>query len=272
MVNALGIDVEEWYHLCGIDMPTGLDDKYQSRVVANTERMLKTLEIMQTKATFFVLGVVAERFPDLIKKIDAAGHEIASHGYRHLEVFKHTPTSFKDDVHHSIEILKNITGKPVLGYRAPGFSIVKESLWAIDILLNEGIKYDCSIFPIRHPRYGIPAAPRIPYHLRPDLIEFPPSTVRFFGENFPIAGGAYFRLLPYKFIKMAVESLNNRGIAVNSYLHVWETDVSQPKLKIPFNRKFTHYAGIKKTEANFESLLSDFQYAPISKVIADERF
>ena len=272
MVNALGIDVEEWYHLCGLNMPSGLSDEYPSRVVANTEKMLKILDIMQTRATFFVLGVIAEKFPNLVLKIEQAGHEVASHGYRHLELYHHTADSFREDLKKSMEILKEITGKPILGYRAPGFSLVHETLWAVDTLLEEKIQYDCSIFPVRHPRYGIPSAPRIPYRLRPDLVEFPPSTIRFFGENFPIAGGAYLRFLPYKILKKAMEHLNNRGIAVNSYLHVWEIDPEQPKLKIPFKRRIAHYAGLKETQGKFESLLADFQYAPLSQVITDGRF
>lgn len=272
MTNALGIDVEEWYHLCGANMPVDLSDRYPSRVVENTKRILDLLEKLQTKATFFVLGCIAEKFPDVVKAIDAAGHEIASHGYRHLEVFKHTPFSFQEDLKKSIEILSGMTGKSVLGYRAPGFSIVASCLWALDILIEEKIQYDCSIFPIRHPRYGIPSAPRVAYRIRPSLVEFPPSTVRFLAENFSVAGGAYLRLLPYKFIRSAVLDLNSKGIAVNSYLHVWEIDPEQPKLKLPPGRFFSHYYGLKTAQAKFESLLAEFQYAPVSQVIRNERF
>lgn len=272
MLNALGVDVEEWYHLCDANMPTDLSDTYESRVVDNTDRMLKILDNLQTKATFFVLGVVAERFPHIIKKINDTGHEVASHGYLHREVFKHTEHSFRADLQKSKEVLEAITKKPVLGYRAPGFSITKDSLWALDILVEEGIQYDCSIFPIRHPRYGIPSAPRVPYRVRPELVEFPPSTVRLLGENFAVAGGAYLRMLPYKLIKIAVEDLNNRNIAVNSYIHVWEIDTAQPKLKLPFRRYVSHYAGIKTAQDKFESLLADFQFAPISQVIHNGRF
>lgn len=272
MVNALGIDVEEWYHLCGVNMPTDLSDAYESRVVENTERMLKILDALQTKATFFVLGVVAERFPHIVKNINDAGHEVASHGYLHLEVFKHTEHSFRADLKKSMEILEEITKKPVVGYRAPGFSITRDSLWVLDILADEGIQYDCSIFPIRHPRYGIPSAPRIPYRVRPELVEFPPSTFRLLGENFPIAGGAYLRLLPYKWIKAAIENLNNRYIAVNSYIHVWEIDTQQPKLKLPLKRYVSHYAGTKTAQEKFENLLADFQFAPVAQVIQNGRF
>ena len=272
MLNALGIDVEEWYHLCGLNMPSGLSSDYESRVVKNTEKILQLLDVSKTKATFFILGVIAERFPELVRKIDERGHEIASHGYRHLELFNHSPDSFKEDLKKSLHILESITGKPVLGYRAPGFSITTGSLWAIDILVQAGIKYDCSIFPIRHPRYGIRSASPLPYCIRPDLIEFPPSTIRFLGENLPIAGGAYLRILPFTLIKTAMENLNNHDIAVNTYLHVWEMDDEQPKLKIPMSRRFTHYAGIKKTQLKFENLLTHFRYVPINQVIQDGRF
>ena len=271
MINALGIDVEEWYHLCGLNLPVGISDQYQSRVMKNTDRMLKLLERLQTKATFFVLGVVAEKFPALVKDIVNAGHEVGSHGYRHIEVYRHTQESFKDDLKRSIEILQGITGKPILGYRAPGFSITRETLWAIDILIENKIEYDCSIFPIRHPRYGIPSAPRVGYRIRPDLVELPPSTVRILRENFAVAGGAYLRFLPYRFLQKAVKSLNEKGIPANSYLHVWEIDPDQPKLKIPFKRHISHYWGLGTAQEKFEKLLADFQFVPISKVIKDGR-
>lgn len=272
MVNALGIDVEEWYHICGLNMPSDLSNQYESRIEDNIKRMLDVLHELQTKATFFVLGVIAEKYPDAIRKINDAGHEIASHGYRHLEVHKQTPDMFRVDLKKSMEILKGITGKPVLGYRAPDFSIINKTLWAVDILIQEGIKYDCSIFPVRHPRYGIPAAPRVPYRLHGELIEFPVSTIRFAGENFPVAGGAYFRFLPYNWIKAAFEQLNQQGIIVNSYIHVWELDSKQPKLKIPLKRSFAHYTGLEKMQEKFENLLADFQYAPLGKIIEDGRF
>jgi len=271
MVNALGIDVEEWYHLCGLNMPTGVSDDYQSRVMRNTERILKLLEKLETKATFFILGILAEKFPALVQEINDAGHEVASHGYHHLEIGKHTKESFREDLIKSMDVLQSITGKPVLGYRAPGFSIMRETLWAIDILVEQKIQYDCSIFPIHHPRYGIPAAPRVGYRIRPQLIELPPSTVRIFGENFAVAGGAYLRFLPYRFLRNAVHGLNKQGIAANSYLHVWEIDPEQPKLKLPLNRYLMHYWGIKTAQQKFEALLADFQFVPISKVIHDGR-
>ena len=140
MVNALGIDVEEWYHLCGANMPVDFSRDYPSRVIENTEKILALLQQCRTKATFFILGCVAEKFPGIVKAIDNAGHEVASHGYRHLEIFKHTRDSFREDIRKSNGILNGITGKSVLGYRAPGFSIINSSLWAIDILAEEKIQ------------------------------------------------------------------------------------------------------------------------------------
>ena len=272
MINALSINVEDIFQAVGNPRRMDLKSQDIERISGQIEKVLKTLDTLQTKATFFVIGTIAEAVPALIKRIDVGGHEIASMGYQYREIYKHTPVSFREDLKKSVSLLKGMTGKPVVGYRAPGFSITRETMWAIDILVKNRIKYDCSIFPIRHPRYGILTAPRIPYRIRPELVEFSPSTIRFLGENFPVAGGAYFRILPYSFIKKAIESLNNKGIAANSYLHVWEIDPQQPKLKIPFKRRFTHYAGIKTTQERFERLLVDFQYAPISQVIENERF
>jgi len=272
MVNALGIDVEEWYHLCGVNMPTDMSEKYESRVEASTEKMLRILERLQTKATFFVLGVVAERFPGLVRQIDESGHEIASHGYRHLEIYKHTKESFKEDLTKSLDVLQGITSKPVLGYRAPGFSMTRSTLWVIDVLVEKKIQYDCSIFPIHHPRFGFPGAPRVIFRVRPELVEVPPATVRFLGENFPVAGGAFLRFFPYRLLKSTVEKLNRQSIVVNSFLHVREIDPEQRKLKLPFKRALSHYWGLKEAQEKFENLLADFQFAPICKVIKDGRF
>lgn len=272
MARALGIDVEEWYHICGLNLPTDISDAYESRIVQNTEKILEILDTMQTSATFFVLGAVADKFPELVRKIDMKGHEIASHGYLHQPVYSHTPNSFRNDLKRSIEALEDIIEKPIIGYRAPDFSIISKTLWALDIMVEEGIKYDCSIFPIRHPRYGISGAPRTHYRIKEELIEFPPSTIRLLGENIPIAGGAYFRLLPYKYIKKAIENLDQDGLDSQFYLHVWEIDIEQPKLKIPFKRQFAHYSGIKNVQKKFEQLLTDFQYTPISQVIDEGQY
>jgi polysaccharide deacetylase family protein (PEP-CTERM system associated) len=269
MINALGIDLEDWYHICGIDsLPSSEDtDSFISRAISNTEKILDILKRSEVRATFFVLGNLAEKFPSLIRKIASRGHEIASHSYFHKEIYKQTPDEFLNDLQKSREILKSITGKEIIGFRAPDFSIVKNSFWAVDILLKSGIRYDCSIFPVRHPRYGIPDAPRFIYKIREELIEFPPSTLRIAGYNLPIAGGAYFRIFPYRFIKWAIGSINKEGFPVNVYLHPWELDPHQPKLKLPWQRRFTHYYNLKNTEDKFQRLLRDFKFAPIKEVL-----
>ncbi len=272
MINALGIDLEEWYHICGVSLPVGVSHKHESRIVANTDRILKILDTMRTKATFFVLGCVAEKFPAVIAKINKAGHEIASHGYEHIEIYRHTPDSFREDLNKSIEILQKITGQAVLGFRAPNFSLIEQTMWAVDILVDEGIKYDSSIFPIHHPRYGIASAPRVPYRLRQNLVEFPLSTIRLLGVNVPIGGGAYLRLWPYAFVKAAAEHLQKSSLPLNFYFHVWEIDSKQPRLKLPAMRSWSHYAGLQGAQDKFEKLLSHFQFAPMSEVIERGRF
>jgi len=266
-MNALGIDVEEWYHISGLDFPEGLSEKFESRIVVNTEKILDLLNRIQTKATFFVLGVIAERFPDLIKKINSDGHEIASHGYMHKEIHKHSKESFREDIRKSISVLRSITGKAPWGYRAPNFSIIPETLWALDILADEGFCYDCSVFPVYHPRYGIPSSPRNPHHIRENLLEFPPSTIRFLGQNFSVAGGAYFRILPLSFTKKAFRMLIQQKQCINFYLHVWELDSEQPKLGIPPQRKLLHYYGLDKTQQRFENLLRSFHFSTIESVL-----
>ncbi len=273
MVNALGIDVEEWFHICGVNEALKANEEsfFKSRVVNNTTKLLQVFKEHGVRATFFILGSVANDFPDLVKEISNAGHEVASHSYSHILVYSQRPQDFARDLKKSLNILSSITGKDILGFRAPGFSIVKESLWALDILKESGIKYDCSIFPISHPRYGIPDAKTIPHEIRPGLIEFPPSTVKIIGANFPVGGGAYLRILPYRFIKGAIRKLNAQNIPANVYLHPWEIDYEQPTLKIPLARKFTHYFGLKNTLSKLKALLSDFKFAPICEVLGIER-
>ncbi|MDP2939632.1 MAG: polysaccharide deacetylase family protein [Candidatus Omnitrophota bacterium] len=273
MINALGIDVEEWFHICGIKSSVIEKENhiFESRVIENTTQLLEVLKEYNVRATFFILGIIAQNFPDLVRKISEYGHEVASHSFNHFLVYRQTRDEFERDLKNSIEILSAITSKKILGFRAPDFSIVKESLWALDVLRNAGIKYDCSIFPVTHPRYGIPKAKTNIYEIRNGLIEFPPSTIRILGKNFPVAGGAYFRILPYSFIKLAIKKLNSNNLPANIYLHPWEIDYKQPRLKIPFVRSFTHYVGLKKALSKFKRLLSDFRFAPISEVLAIER-
>lgn len=203
MLNALTINVEEWFHICGLKQSIGVEgwQKFESRVIENVDKMLTLLKEKNVLATFFVLGAIAQQYPSIVEKIDAQGHEIATHGFNHKLLYELSKEEFKEDLEKSISILKSITGKDVLGHRATSFSITKESLWVFEVLKQQGIKYDCSVFPILNCRYGINGAPRFAYKTEQNIIEFPLSTIRILGVNFPVAGGAYLRLLPYSFIK-----------------------------------------------------------------------
>jgi len=268
MINAFSIDLEEWYHICGLEIISGqIETKFKSRVVTSTKKILDILQSKNVKATFFVLGCIAKRFPDLIEEIDKCGHEIAAHSFNHQQIHKQSKEEFASDLNKTLEMLRQITSKEILGFRAPDFSITKNSLWALDVLIRYGIKYDCSVFPVFHPRYGIPDAPRFPYKIKDDLIEFPPSTVRFLGCNIPVAGGAYLRMFPFKFIKWSIEHLNSKNIPTNIYIHPWELDPDQPKLDIPWHRRFMHYANLKSTFKKIDRLLTDFRFSTVKEVL-----
>lgn len=272
MINALTIDVEDWYHICGLTthIPSSKWHEYESRVVEDTRKILNILTENNVVATFFVLGYIAQRYPKLIKEIDANGHEIATHGFWHNLIYQQDKETFREDLRKSINILQDITGKKIFGHRAASFSITQDSLWALEVLSDEGLRYDCSIFPINHPRYGIVGAPRFPYQIKPGLIEFPPSTIRVLGKNFPIAGGIYFRVLPYAFIRGAIKRINKQGNPVQIYLHPWEIDPTQPRLDIPFDRRIAHYTNIRCVVDKLKALLRDFEFGPVKKVLEIE--
>jgi polysaccharide deacetylase family protein (PEP-CTERM system associated) len=219
-----------------------------------------------------VLGWVADRFPGLVRDIAAAGHELASHGYGHRIVYSQTPHEFREDVRRAKATIENVSGHVVSGYRAPSFSITKNSLWALDVLVEEGYRYDASIFPIRHDRYGIPDAPRHRHVLtRPagTLTEAPGSTVRVLGSNLPVAGGGYFRILPYWWTKWGIARLNRtEGQPAIFYLHPWEIDPGQPRLHASRLSRFRHYRNLDKAEARLKRLLTDFRFGMLKDVIA----
>ena len=272
MINALTVDVEDWYHICGLktQIVSGKWDEYESRVVEDTRKILNILSERNVKATFFILGYIAQRYPELVKEIDVNGHEIATHGFWHNLIYQQDKESFRRDLRDSIKILQDITGKEVKGHRAASFSITKDSFWALEILSLEGLKYDCSIFPIIHPRYGIVDAPRFPHQIRPGLIEFPLSTIRILGRNLPFAGGFYLRALPYFLIKYAIERINRRGKPVQIYIHPWELDPSHPRLDISFDRRIPHYANIRHTAGKLRALLRDFEFGSVRQVLGIE--
>ena len=274
MRNAFSVDVEDWYQVSDFESVVDFSawDDYESRVVRNTERVLALLAEYDVKGTFFVLTWNAERHPTLVRRIADQGHEIASHGYRHRLIYEQTPAEFRDDVMRSKKILEDTTGVAVLGYRAPSFSLTQASLWALDILLECGFRYDSSIFPISDRLYGIPNARRFPFVIRADgertLMEFPMSTARAINRNWPLGGGAYLRLLPSRYLSWGIRRVNREGEPALVYVHPWELDPGQPRIKAAGKRGLsTHYINLNRTEAKLRRLLRDFSFAPARDVL-----
>jgi polysaccharide deacetylase family protein (PEP-CTERM system associated) len=276
ITNAMSVDVEEHFHVSAFANAVNAKDwdGMESRVEKNTNNILELFNDHGIKATFFVLGWVAEKYPVLIKNIAGEGHEVACHGYSHELVYKQTIETFKDETLRAKNILEDIVQTPILGYRAASYSITKNSLWALDVLAEVGFKYDSSIFPVRHDRYGIPSAPKYPHLLKTTsgktLIEFPLSTVNIFGYQLPVAGGGYFRLYPYTFSKKALKSINRvKNQPFIFYLHPWEIDPEQPRIKASALSRFRHYNNIDKCEGRLRKLLADFQFNTVAKILCD---
>lgn len=273
IVNAMSVDVEDYYQVSAFDrvVDRASWDQRESRVVANTTRLLDLFDEAGVKATFFVLGWIAERHPSLVRSIVARGHELASHGYGHELVYDLTPEQFRDDVRRARAVLESAGGVPVLGYRAPSYSVVERSLWALDVLIEEGHVYDASIFPIRHDRYGIPDAPR-DIHVRSgqagSIVEMPGATVRWAGMNLPVGGGGYFRLLPYAFTRWGIGRVNAReGRPAMFYLHPWEIDPDQPRIEANAIGRLRHYRNLHKTEGRLRTLLREFRFSTAADVL-----
>jgi len=267
------IDVEEHFHVSVFDGLVSRDrwTSLESRVCANTTRLLDIFSDADVRATFFVLGCVAERYPQLVRDMAARGHDIASHGYAHRMIGDQTPDAFRDDVRRAKALLESITGRPIRGYRAPSYSVTPRTLWALDILADEGYAYDASIFPIRHDRYGIPLSPRHPYTVTRDgraIVETPASTTAFGPMNLPIAGGGYFRLLPYAWTRWGISRVNRmEGRPVIFYLHPWEVDPEQPRLDAGLLSRFRHYRNLNQTECRLRRLLKEFRFGPMAVVL-----
>jgi polysaccharide deacetylase family protein (PEP-CTERM system associated) len=279
MLNALTIDVEDYYHVAAFDSVVRFADweRYESRVEKNTQRMMDLLDAHATQATFFVLGWVLERYPGLIRTIVARGHEVASHGYAHQRIYTQTPAQFRAETQRSKSMLEDTLGQPIRGYRAASYSITRQSLWALDVLREVGFVYDSSIFPIRHDLYGIPSHPRfcsvMPGENGSSLIEFPLSTLRLGGTNFPIAGGGYLRLFPYAYTRWGMRYLNRReGQPAVVYLHPWELDPAQPRLPAGRLSRFRHYTNLHRMEERFVRLLQDFSFGTMSEVLHTRGF
>jgi polysaccharide deacetylase family protein (PEP-CTERM system associated) len=274
IVNAMTVDVEDYFHVSAFDnvVPRSQWEQLESRVVGNTDRLLEVFDTHGVKATFFVLGWVAERFPTLVSRIADLGHEVASHGYGHGLIYRQTREVFRDDVRRAKELLEASCGQRVQGYRAPSYSITAQSMWALDVLLAEGYAYDASIFPIRHDRYGIPDSPRHPHLVKRAsgmLLEAPGSTVRVGGFNFPVAGGGYFRILPYEWTRWGIARINRKEKRpAIFYLHPWEIDAEQPRFEAGWLSRFRHYRNLEETETRLHRLLKEFRFAPLRSILA----
>lgn len=267
-MNILTIDVEDYFQVENFKEVIKFSDwdRYEIRVEQNTKKILDILEKAGIKATFFVLGWIAARCPELVKKIHQDGHEVASHGYGHQLVYTQTPDEFRADLRKAKVILEEIIREPVYGYRAPTYSITKKSLWAFDILMEEGFRYDSSIFPAQREKGGMSGAERYPYTIsnhQKNLWELPISMIRVLNKNVPFSGGGYFRLLPYNFIRSAIYKINKAGFPAVIYLHPWELDAGQPRIKADYFSMFKHYVNIPKTEKKLRQLLKDFQFKPV---------
>jgi polysaccharide deacetylase family protein (PEP-CTERM system associated) len=275
MTHAFSIDVEDWYQVSDFEEIVEFSGWrwYESRIIGNTERVLGLLAEARVKATFFILAWNAERHPALPRMIAAAGHEVASHGYAHRLVYEIGRDNFRADVERSKKLLEDLTGREVIGYRAPSFSITARSLWALDVLLDLGFQYDSSILPVRDQLYGIPNAHRFPYPITRaglSLTEFPVSTVRVAGRALAM-GGAYLRLMPYACTRWGVQRIEAEGQPALIYLHPWELDPTQPRLRVRGKRGFsTHYLRLRSTEGKVRRLLADFSFAPIADVLGCE--
>ena len=273
VINALSVDVEEYYHTTIFQEATRrLPTQRESRVVAATDRLLNLFAAHRTSATFFVLGEVATDHPALVRRIATAGHEIACHGYHHELVSRQRPEEFREDVHRTKVLLEELAGRPVLGYRAPSFSISLNEAWAYDILLEMGFRYDSSNYPIRHDRYGNARGPRFPYAIRDNgtgrLLEFPIGTTRLLGTNLPIGGGGYFRLLPLPVVRWGIRRVNrSEGAPVLFFIHPWEVDRGLPRPPMAWHHRFRHYVGIARTEAKLGALLRDFPFTTVREVL-----
>lgn len=279
ITNALTVDVEDYFHVSAFAGSIRREDwdNYPLRVESNTHRLLDLFDDNKVTATFFVLGWVAKRRPGLVREIAERGHEVACHGYSHQLVYNQSPEVFREETLRSKGILEDIIASTVHGYRAASYSITERSLWALDVLCEAGFSYDSSIFPIRHDRYGIPGSPEFPYELTtPDgssLVEFPMSTARIIGYRMPVSGGGYFRLYPYAVTRAGLRRVNNGSHKpFIFYLHPWEIDPQQPRIKAGWLSTFRHYNNLERCESRLRNLMSDFRFSTARDVLSDLGF
>ncbi|MCU0949541.1 MAG: DUF3473 domain-containing protein [Burkholderiaceae bacterium] len=273
VANALTCDVEDYFQVSAFapHIDRARWDAQPCRVERNMDRLLALFAQHRVHATFFTLGWIAERYPQVVRAIVAGGHELASHGYGHLRASEMTRAEFADDVSRAKHLLEDIGGVPVQGYRAPSFSISHGNLWAFDVLVEAGYRYSSSVYPVRHDHYGMPDAPRFPYPARPGLVEIPVTTTRLFGGNVPTGGGGYFRFFPYDISAWMIRRVNriDRQPAI-FYFHPWEIDPEQPRVPgVGFKTRFRHYVNLHRTEARLAQLLRDFRWTRVDAAFAD---
>ena len=270
MINCMTVDLEDWYHICGVEGYSDPKqwDTYENRTIKNTDKILSLFRFYNIKATFFVLGYIALKEPDLIKTIKNEGHEIATHGFYHKRIFEMTEQEFEEDVSNSISVISSITNEKVLGFRAPEWSIREETLWVLKILKKLGILYDSSMVPLSG--MGSRDFPIYPCKFDTDygqIWEFPLTTTRLFWENLPFTGGLPLRMFPYFYIVSKIQRINQEGYPAIVYIHPWEFDMEQPHIDLPLSRRFMHYFNIKVTPKKVEGLLQHFQFSTVKDIL-----
>ena len=274
LVNALTIDVEDYFQVSAFAPHIARSEwnTRECRIERNIDRILELLWSRDVHATFFTLGWIAERYPKMVRSIAAAGHELASHGYAHERVTLQSPQAFFTDIQLAKILIEDLSGTPVLGYRAPSFSIDARNTWAFDVLQKAGYRYSSSVYPIAHDHYGMPEAPRFAFEARRGLLEIPITTLRLMGHNFPSSGGGYFRLLPYALSHWMLGRVNAvEGQSCIFYFHPWEIDTQQPRVDgISARTRFRHYLNLARMQPRLEHLLDDFQWDRVDRVFLKE--
>ena len=271
ITNAFSVDFEDWFQCLEV-IPMTSWGGYEFRIEKNAARLLDLLDEGGVQATFFILGYVAKRFPQLIKEIANRGHTLGTHGYSHVQVYKQAPAEFSEELKKAIGLVSDITGQRIYGFRAPIFSIIEKSLWALDILLEQGIIYDSSIYPVWNYRYGIVSNERFAYKratpANNTIVEIPIATAQYLKINIPVGGGAYLRILPYQVTRAGLKKINREGRPFVFYIHPWEIDPEHPRIDLPFRIAATHYFNLSSTEPKLKKLMRDFKFAPLEKVFA----
>jgi polysaccharide deacetylase family protein (PEP-CTERM system associated) len=271
VTNALSVDLEDWFCVHNLSTVISRTDweSCELRVRGSTNRLLDLFEAHSARATFFVLGWIAERAPELVREVAARGHEIAVHGYSHRLLTQMSAAEFEEDLNQALTALsRSGVRQDVVGFRAPSFTITDKTWWALPILEKHGIRYDSSVFPIGfHPDYGVVDSPLAPYKISAGLYEFPLTCVQWSGLRLPCSGGGYFRMLPYGYTAYCLRRCNAEGRPAVFYIHPWEIDPGQPRVKLPWSKAFRHYYGLARTEEKLHRLLKDFKFAPVREVL-----